>query len=81
MITTIRSLVLLPGKTFEYLGVATEIVGALKRATGVMFAGKVIADSTSTLRVEETGHGPVYYIPAKDMALDLMTKTHQNSET
>jgi uncharacterized protein (DUF427 family) len=41
----------------------------------VMFGGKVIADSTSALRVEETGHGPVYYIPAKDMALDLMTKT------
>jgi uncharacterized protein (DUF427 family) len=41
----------------------------------VMFGGKVIADSTDALRVEETGHGPVYYIPAKDMALDLMTKT------
>ena len=41
----------------------------------VMFGGKVIADSTDALRVEETGHGPVYYIPAKDMALDLMSKT------
>ncbi len=34
----------------------------------VMFGDKVIADSTDALRVEETGHGPVYYIPAKDMA-------------
>ena len=41
----------------------------------VMFGGKIIADSTSALRVEETGHGPVYYIPEKDMALALMKKT------
>jgi uncharacterized protein (DUF427 family) len=45
----------------------------------VTFAGKVIADSTDTLRVEETGHGPVYYIPAKDMALDQMTKTEHTT--
>jgi uncharacterized protein (DUF427 family) len=45
----------------------------------VMFGGKVIADSTSTLRVEETGHGPVYYVPAKDMARDLMTKTEHTT--
>ncbi|HWD58787.1 MAG TPA: DUF427 domain-containing protein [Stellaceae bacterium] len=45
----------------------------------VMFGGKVIADSTDTLRVEETGHGPVYYVPAKDMALDAMTKTEHTS--
>jgi uncharacterized protein (DUF427 family) len=45
----------------------------------VMFGGKVIADSTDPLRVEETGHGPVYYIPAKDMALDLMQKTEHTT--
>jgi uncharacterized protein (DUF427 family) len=50
-----------------------------KARVRVMFGGKVIADSTSALRVEETGHGPVYYIPAKDMALDLMTKTAHTS--
>ena len=41
----------------------------------VMFAGRVIADSTATLRCEETGHGPVYYVPAKDMTLELIKKT------
>jgi uncharacterized protein (DUF427 family) len=45
----------------------------------VTFGGKVIADSTAALRVEETGHGPVYYIPAKDMRLDLMKKTAHTS--
>jgi uncharacterized protein (DUF427 family) len=45
----------------------------------VMFGGKVIADSTNALRVEESGHGPVYYVPAKDMALDLMQKTEHTT--
>jgi len=45
----------------------------------VTFGGKIIADSTAPLRCEETGHGPVYYIPAKDMALDLMSKTEHTS--
>jgi uncharacterized protein (DUF427 family) len=45
----------------------------------VTFGGKVIADSTNALRVEETGHGPVYYIPAKDMALPLMKKTEHTT--
>ncbi len=31
------------------------------------------------LRVEETGHGPVMYIPAKDMRLDLMKKTEHST--
>jgi len=50
-----------------------------KHRVKVMFGGKVIADSTATLRVEETGHGPVHYIPAKDMALGLMKKTEHTS--
>lgn len=45
----------------------------------VTFAGKVIADSRATLRCEETGHGPVYYIPEKDMARDVMKKTGHTS--
>jgi len=45
----------------------------------VTFAGTVVADSAAALRCEETGHGPVYYIPAKDMRLDLMKKTEHTS--
>lgn len=45
----------------------------------VTFGGQVIAESTSALRCDETGHGPVYYIPAKDMALGLMSKTAHTS--
>ncbi|HZK91353.1 MAG TPA: DUF427 domain-containing protein [Stellaceae bacterium] len=45
----------------------------------VSFAGAVVADSAATLRVEETGHGPVHYVPAKDMRLDLMKKTEHTT--
>jgi uncharacterized protein (DUF427 family) len=49
------------------------------RHVRVVFAGTVVADSTAALRCEETGHGPVYYIPAKDMRLDLMKKTEHTT--
>ncbi len=44
------------------------------RRVRVMFAGTPIADTTAALRVEETGHGPVYYIPEQDVRLDLMRR-------
>ena len=45
------------------------------RRIRVVFAGITVADSAATLRVEETGHGPVHYFPAKDVRLDLMSPT------
>jgi uncharacterized protein (DUF427 family) len=45
------------------------------RRVRVTFAGTVIADSTQALRVEETGHGPVHYFPAKDVREDLLKQT------
>lgn len=41
----------------------------------VTFGGAVIADSRETLRIEETGHGPVHYFPEKDVRADLLKKT------
>jgi len=45
----------------------------------VTFAGAVIADSKAALRVEETGHGPVHYVPEKDVRLDLMRPTEHKT--
>jgi uncharacterized protein (DUF427 family) len=45
------------------------------RRVRVTFNGQVIADSTATLRVEETGYEPVHYIPEKDMRMDLLRPT------
>jgi uncharacterized protein (DUF427 family) len=49
------------------------------RRVRVTFAGAVIADSRAALRVEETGHEPVHYVPEKDVRLDLMHATEHKS--
>jgi uncharacterized protein (DUF427 family) len=49
------------------------------RRVRVVFNGTMIADSTAALRVEETGHEPVHYIPEKDVRLDLMRPTDHKS--
>jgi len=49
------------------------------RRVRVTFAGTVVADSSNALRVEETGHGPVHYIPAQDMRLDLLHPTEHKT--
>lgn len=45
----------------------------------VTFAGTVIADSAATLRIEETGHGPVYYFPERDVRMNLLKKTEHTT--
>jgi uncharacterized protein (DUF427 family) len=48
------------------------------RQVRVSFAGTVIADSRAALRVEETGHAPVHYVPEKDVRTELLRPTaHQ----
>ena len=49
------------------------------RRVKVIFGGVTIADSGAAFRVEETGHGPVYYVPGKDVRLDLMRPTEQHT--
>lgn len=49
------------------------------RRVKVVFGGVTIADSDTALRVEETGHDPVYYVPAKDVRLDLMQPTQHHT--
>lgn len=39
----------------------------------VYFAGELIADSSRTLRVLETSHPPVYYIPMDDVKMAHLT--------
>jgi uncharacterized protein (DUF427 family) len=49
------------------------------RRLRVTFNGTAIADSSSTLRCEETGHEPVHYFPEKDVRLDLMQPTEHKT--
>jgi uncharacterized protein (DUF427 family) len=49
------------------------------RRIKVVFGDATIADTGSALRVEETGHGPVHYVPEKDVRLDLMHPTEHHT--
>jgi uncharacterized protein (DUF427 family) len=49
------------------------------RRVRVTFAGAVVADSSAAVRVEETGHGPVHYLPEKDVRLDLLRPTEHKT--
>ena len=49
------------------------------RRVTVKFGGMTIADSGEALRVEETSHGPVHYLPEKDVRLDLMHPTEHHT--
>ena len=41
----------------------------------VTFGGAVIGDSRDALRIEETGHQPVHYLPEKDVRMELLRPT------
>jgi len=49
------------------------------RRVKVVFSGVTIADSDAALRVEETDHGAVHYLPEKDVRLDLMRPTEHHT--
>jgi uncharacterized protein (DUF427 family) len=49
------------------------------RRVRVVFGGMTIADTGAALRVEETDHGPVFYVPEKDVRLDLMHPTDHHT--
>lgn len=41
----------------------------------VMVAGRIVAESTRALRLEEKGHPPVYYLPRNDVDVSLLVRT------
>jgi len=45
----------------------------------IIYNGVVIADSTNALRVLETSHPPVYYIPPADIQMQYLTKASRQT--
>ena len=41
----------------------------------VTVAGKIVAESTQALRLEEKGYPPVYYLPRDDADMSLLVRT------
>ena len=48
------------------------VIEAVAERISVCFAGVTIADTARALRVLETSHPPVYYLPPEDVRLDLL---------
>jgi uncharacterized protein (DUF427 family) len=42
-------------------------------------AGRIVAESTRALRLEEQGYPPVYYLPRNDTDMSLLVRTEQYS--
>ena len=41
----------------------------------VTVAGRIVAESTRALRLEEKGYPPVYYLPRNDADMSLLVRT------
>lgn len=55
------------------------ILESCSRHIRIIINGKTLADTTRSYRVLETSHPPVYYLPADDIAMDLLKKTRGGS--
>jgi uncharacterized protein (DUF427 family) len=42
----------------------------------ITVAGRIVAESTRALRLEEKGHPPVYYLPRNDADMSLLVRTN-----
>ena len=42
---------------------------------GVVVAGRIVAESTRALQLEESGYPPVYYLPRNDADMSLLVRT------
>lgn len=54
-------------------------IEATSRRIRVEFAGEVITDSTRSIRVLETSHPPVYYIPRDDIRSEYLVPSERRS--
>lgn len=46
----------------------------------VSFAGATLADSRRAIRVLETSHAPVYYLPPEDVRMDLLVPSDRRTQ-
>lgn len=64
-----------PGKESVWDYPRPPRVEETSRRIRVVFNGVVIADTTRALRVLETSHPPVYYIPPEDIRMEHLRRT------
>ena len=49
------------------------------RQIRVLFGGQVVAETRRALRILETSHPPVYYIPPQDVRMDLLSPSARHT--
>jgi len=49
------------------------------RRVRVLFNGRVVADTSRALRVLETSHPPVYYVPADDVRVEFLRPSRHHT--
>ena len=54
-------------------------VEAVAARVTVTFNGVGVADTAAAVRVLETSHPPVFYVPPADVNLDLLTRNHHRT--
>ena len=50
-------------------------ISTVEGKVSVTVAGRIVAESTRALRLEEKGYPPVYYLPRNDADLSLLVQT------
>ncbi|MCU1224163.1 MAG: hypothetical protein JWQ42_2256 [Edaphobacter sp.] len=50
-------------------------ISSVKGKVRAIVAGKIVAESTQALRLEEKGYPPVYYLPRNDADMSLLVRT------
>ena len=50
-------------------------ISAVAGTVRVTVAGRIVAESTRALRLEENGYPPVYYLPRNDADMSLLVRT------
>src|SRR5260370_21678472 len=64
------------GKEIRIYGPADPItISAVEGTVRVTVAGRIVAESTRALRLEENGYPPVYYLPRNDADMSLLVRT------
>jgi uncharacterized protein (DUF427 family) len=50
-------------------------ISPVEGKVSVTVAGRIVAESTRALRLEETGYPPVYYLPRSDADMSLLVRS------
>ena len=64
------------GKEIKIPGLDHPIaISQVEGTVRVTVAGRIVAESIRTLRLEEKGYPPVYYLPRNDADMSLLVRT------